>query len=342
MAPWYMGGLTGQWFVSVRTNAIWPDNGKAGLCHEDHFGCAKSQSSFSTFPCEVAMPISKGSAVSHFHEATVRGAPFRYVDLGRGAPVVFVHGMVCDHRVWNAQLKALATSVRCIAYDQRYFGIDDWPQEGPRYSVETHTDDLACFLEEVVQRPAHIVGHSYGGGVALALAVAKPDWVQSLCLYEPAGLPATISDSEHLATIDAERSEIAPVVDTIAQGQQVAAVKQAVDWIEGISGSFNSLPSVVQQVIRENAHTLAQHLSAPPSKVTCADLHAISAPVTLLRGADTRPYFAIFANAIGQCLVNAEAVVLPGVRHFAPFQDADLLARQVSSHLQRCGVAATL
>ncbi len=134
---------------------------------------------------------------------------------------------------------------------------------------------------------------------------------------------------------------MAPVVDTIAQGQQVAAVKQAVDWIEGISGSFNSLPSVVQQVIRENAHTLAQHLSAPPSKVTCTDLHEISAPVTLLRGADTCLYFAIFANAIGQCLVNVEAVVLPGVRHLAPLQDPNLLARQVSSHLERCGVAAT-
>jgi pimeloyl-ACP methyl ester carboxylesterase len=249
--------------------------------------------------------------------------------------------MVCDHRVWNAQPKAIGTRVRCIAYDQRYFGAADWPQEGPQYSVATHTDDLACFLEEVVQCPAHIVGHSYGGGVALALAVVKPHWVQSLCLYEPAGLPAIISDPEHLATIADERNGMAPVVDTIAQGQQVAAVKQAVDWIEGISGSFNSLPSVVQQVIRENAHTLAQHLSAPPSKVTCADLHEISAPVTLLRGADTRPYFAIFANAIGQCLVNVEAFVLPGVRHLAPLQDPNLLARQVSSHLERCGVAAT-
>ena len=287
------------------------------------------------------MSTSPSSSVSHFQEATVRGVPFRYVDLGRGTPVVFVHGMVCDHRVWNAQLQAVSTRARCIAYDQRYFGVNDWPKGGPQYSVETHADDLASFVEEVVQCPAHIVGHSYGGGVALALAVAKPDWVKSLCLYEPVGLPSAISDPEHLATIANERSGMAPVADAAAKGELVAAVKQAVEYIEGIPGSFNSLPREVQQAILENAHTLEQHLSAPPSKVTCANLHEVSAPVTLLWGADTRPYFAIFANAIGQCLVNVEVVVLPGVRHLAPLQDPDLLAREVLAHLERCGIAAT-
>ena len=286
------------------------------------------------------MSSSPGSSVSQFQETTVRGVPFRYVDLGRGTPIVFVHGMVCDHRVWDAHLKALSTRFRCIAYDQRYFGVDDWPKDGPPYAVETHADDLARFIEAVVQSPAHLVGHSYGGAVVLALARARPDWVKSLCLYEPAALPATISDPEHLATIATERGGMAPVIDTFTKGDQAAAVKQAVAYIEGIPGSFNSLPGAVQQAILANAHTLGQHFSAPPANLSCTDLHEVSAPVTLLWGADTRPYFAIFAKVIGQCLADVEVVVLPGVRHLAPLQDPDLFARQILAHLERCGGAA--
>jgi pimeloyl-ACP methyl ester carboxylesterase len=173
------------------------------------------------------------------------------------------------------------------------------------------------------------------------MARAKPDWVKSICLYEPAGLPATISDPEHLATIATERSGMAPVIDTFIRGEQVAAVKQAVDFIEGIPGSFNSLPGAVQQAMLSNALTLEQHFSAPSAKLTCTDLKEVRAPVTLLWGADTRPYFAIFAKAIGRCLVDVEVAVFPGARHLAPLQDPGFFAREVLAHLERCGGAAT-
>jgi len=287
------------------------------------------------------MPTSPSASVSHLQIATVRGVPFRYVDHGQGDPVVFVHGIVSDHRVWNAHVRVVSARARCIAYDQRYFGVNDWPKGGPQYSVATHADDLAGFVDEVVQCPAHIVGWSYGGAVALAMAVASPEKVKSLCLYEPAGLFSVITAPEQLAAIANERSGMASVAEAASKGELVAAVRQAAEWTEGIPGSFNSLPREVQQAVLENAHTLERHFSAPPSNVTCADLHAVTVPVTLMWGADTRPFFAIFANAIGHCLVNVEAIVLPGARHYAPAQHPDLFARQVLAHLERCGAAAT-
>lgn len=264
----------------------------------------------------------------------------RYVDQGRGDPVVFVHGIVSDHRVWNAHLQFISARVRCIAYDQRYFGEIDWPKDGPEYSVATHADDLAGFLAEVVQCPAHIVGWSYGGAVALAMTAAKPETVKSLCLYEAAGLFSVITDPKQLAAIANERSGMAPIAEAAAKGELVAAAKQAAEWTEGVPDSFNSLPREVQKVVLENAHTLKRHFSAPPSKVTCADLHAVSVPVTLMWGSDTRPFFSIFANAIGRCLANVEYMVLPGVRHFAPVQNPDLFALSLLAHLDRCGAAA--
>ena len=271
----------------------------------------------------------------------VGGVPFRYVDRGQGNPVVFVHGIVTDHRVWNTHLQVISARARCIAYDQRYFGVNDWPKAGPQYSVATHADDLAGLVEQVVQGPAHIVGWSYGGAVALAMAAAKPERVKSLCLYEPGGLFSVVANPEQRAAIANERRGMAAVAEATAKGELESAVKQAAEWTEGRPGSFSSLPREVQQVVLENAHTLERHFLALPSTVSCADLRAVSVPVTIVRGANTRSFFAIFAHAIGECLANVENIVLPGVGHFAPAQYPDLFARVVLGHLERCGAVAT-
>jgi pimeloyl-ACP methyl ester carboxylesterase len=172
------------------------------------------------------------------------------------------------------------------------------------------------------------------------MAAAKPDWVKSLCLYEPAGLPSVARAPEHLVILHNERNGMAPVDDAGGRGELTTAVTLAVEWTEGIAGSFDRLPPEVKQAILENAHTLQLHFTAPPSRLTCDELSAIPAPVTVMWGADTRPYFATFANAIRQCLTTVEAVELPGSRHFAPFRDPDLFARQVLAHLERCGAVS--
>jgi len=279
--------------------------------------------------------------MSRLQETVIRGATFHYVDEGQGIPVVYVHGMASDHRYWNAQLQAVSPRARCIAYDQRYFGTTDWPNAGPEYCVATHAEDLANFVKEVIRRPAHIVATSYGGGVALAMAVAHPKWAKSLCLHEPAALPSVISDPEHLAAIANEQTGMAAIADAVKNDERLAAVKQAIEWAEGIPGSFESLADEVQQIFLENAHTLKPHLSRPPLNVTCAQLRTISAPITLMWGANTRPFFAIFAEAIRPCLLNVQIVVLPNARHLAPVQNPDLITRQVLAHLERCGAAAT-
>lgn len=55
---------------------------------------------------------------------------------------VFVHGAISDMRVWNAYRARIAGKRRFIAYTQRYFGTDEWPDKAERFSRETHTEDL--------------------------------------------------------------------------------------------------------------------------------------------------------------------------------------------------------
>jgi hypothetical protein len=76
-------------------------------------------------------------------EVEVNGVRLSYVEQGAGEPIVFVHGAFSDLRVWEPIREEVAKRYRFIAYTQRYFGTDPWPDDGKNFNVATHVDDLA-------------------------------------------------------------------------------------------------------------------------------------------------------------------------------------------------------
>lgn len=86
-----------------------------------------------------------------------------YQDLGRGEPVVLIHGWPLSHRMWESQVNALgAAGYRTIAYDRRGFGESGKPAGG--YDYDTFAADLHDLLEHLDLRGVTLVGFSMGGG----------------------------------------------------------------------------------------------------------------------------------------------------------------------------------
>jgi non-heme chloroperoxidase len=86
-----------------------------------------------------------------------------YVDLGRGQPVVLIHGWPSSHRMWESQIAALTDAgYRCIAYDRRGFGDSGKPTGG--YDYDSFTSDLNDLMTHLDARDAVLVGFSMGGG----------------------------------------------------------------------------------------------------------------------------------------------------------------------------------
>ena len=86
-----------------------------------------------------------------------------YKDLGRGKPVVFIHGWPLNHAMWEYQLAELPKhNFRCIAYDRRGFGKSDYPWEN--YDYDTFADDLKSLLDHLHLTEVTLVGFSMGGG----------------------------------------------------------------------------------------------------------------------------------------------------------------------------------
>src|SRR5438094_4875747 len=117
----------------------------------------------------------------------LRDVTLHYVAVGRGEPVVMVHGGLEDYRAWSAQLAPLASShYRAVAYSRRYnFPNRNETRAAPSYSAQVDADDLAMLIEQLHLGPVHLVGHSYGGLAALLFATEDPELVRSLTLSEP-------------------------------------------------------------------------------------------------------------------------------------------------------------
>ena len=86
-----------------------------------------------------------------------------FEDLGKGKPVVFIHGWPLSGSMWEYQVTQLAQhGLRCIIYDRRGFGKSDRPYNG--YDYNTMAGDLKALLDELNLRDVTLVGFSMGGG----------------------------------------------------------------------------------------------------------------------------------------------------------------------------------
>ncbi len=114
---------------------------------------------------------------------TLRGLRFHYRDWGgRGQPLLLLHGLASNSRIWDLAAPHLTSRFRVLALDQRGHGLSDKPDDG--YDFQSITGDLQALIQALgLERPG-LVGHSWGANVALQFAADQPDAVSWLVLVD--------------------------------------------------------------------------------------------------------------------------------------------------------------
>lgn len=263
-------------------------------------------------------------------EIEVNGITMPYVEEGTGEPVVFVHGAVSDSRVWEPLRQEFSDDHRFIAPTLRYFGAGDWPDEGENFGIATHADDVAAFIEALDLGPVHLVGWSYGGTVATAVALERPDLIASLILYEPT-VDSMIQDGE---AGEAARREAGRMFGPVTAAMQEGDVEEATRLlIEGVlqmePGGFESQPPEARELQMANARTMPLIWSAAPWEASCEMLQQFEGPTLIVLGERTSALWSHIAEAMDECLPQAEVAILPGVNHDGPVRDPAGLARMI-------------
>jgi 2-hydroxymuconate-semialdehyde hydrolase len=123
------------------------------------------------------------------------GIRTNYHDQGAGSPVLLIHGSgpgVSAWANWRLALPELAKARRVIAPDMVGFGFTDRP-EGIVYSLDTWVNHAVGLLDALGIEQADVVGNSFGGAIALALAIRHPQRVRRIVFMGAVGVPFALT-----------------------------------------------------------------------------------------------------------------------------------------------------
>jgi pimeloyl-ACP methyl ester carboxylesterase len=118
----------------------------------------------------------------------VQNHNIHYVEAGEGQPILLIPGAWSTYRYWNRVIPFLSKHYRILALDYLGVGDSDKPRSGFGYTMEEQADVIAGMIEELKISQVHIVGTSYGGGIALNLAARYPDRVAKIVTIEGNGM----------------------------------------------------------------------------------------------------------------------------------------------------------
>ncbi|RJX30555.1 MAG: alpha/beta hydrolase [Desulfarculus sp.] len=118
------------------------------------------------------MPILRREGVGLFYELAGSGGP----------PLVFIHGMTCDHSFFAPQVEYFAPRHQVLNLDLRGHGRSDRPQQD--YRIPGFAADTAWLCQELGLGPAVVAGHSMGGAVALEMARRHPQRVRAAAVLD--------------------------------------------------------------------------------------------------------------------------------------------------------------
>jgi pimeloyl-ACP methyl ester carboxylesterase len=122
----------------------------------------------------------------HRRDLAVGGSSVHYIDMGRGRPVLLIHGLADSTYAWHRNVPALVESgLRVILVDQPGMGLSGAPPAPYRYSVENQASAVRAVADHLNLGRFDLVGSSMGGGVALYLAWKLEARVRSVTAIAP-------------------------------------------------------------------------------------------------------------------------------------------------------------
>ena len=232
--------------------------------------------------------------------------------------VIALHSSGAHGGQWRAYAQALPAGVTLHAPDLLGYGADSaWPA-GAALTLDDEVEPLAPLLHGASQ-PVHLVGHSYGGAVALQVALRWPQRVRSLTLYEPVrfGLLRRSARTEWREI----RSVGGEIVRHVLAGAHARAAERFVDYW-GSAGSFTALPAVAQQRIALRMEKVRSEFDALfADRVPPAAFAALRMPVRLLVGTLSPAPARRAAEVLATICADASLARLPGAGHLAPVHD---------------------
>lgn len=263
----------------------------------------------------------------------INGCPIEVLSQGRGQPVILLHSTASSSAQWRTLAERLAGRYHVLAPDFHGCGASTpWAGDGAFWLADEAA--IVHALMEQLDEPVHLVGHSYGGAVALQVARRRGDDLRSLTLIEPVAFHL-LADGD--AADRAALAEIAAVADAmqraLACGDYQGGLARFVDYWNG-SGSWARIPTAKR---RRLAGALAKvtldfHATIHDPR-RLRDFERLSAPTLLLQGSATTTPAQRICERLALALPWAHTHEIDGAGHMAPLTHPDAVNALIEAHL---------
>ena len=260
----------------------------------------------------------------------ISGSRVEYLELGSGEPVLLLHSSGSSAAQWRALAEKLAERYRVIAPDlYGYGGTAHWPGHSP-FRLECEAEIVLALLGRVDKR-AHLVGHSYGGAVALRVAGLRRDLLRSLTLIEPVAF--------HLlrGTDASALAEITQVAETVTRavtcGEYVAGFERFVDYWTSPAAKAQ-VPAYKRYAMAARLPKIALEFHATLNEPTrLEDFRSMTVPTLLVHGTSSPWPTRRICDLLERILPEAQLKTIGGAGHMAPMTHRDQVNAMIVAHL---------
>lgn len=255
-----------------------------------------------------------------------------YLDRGGGPPVVvLVHSSGMGAGQWERTIDALGAGHRCLAPDLSGYGKSSPAREDSNGALDQDAEIVASMVE-LAGEGAHLVGHSYGGAVALLVARTAPNLV-SLTLIEP--VVADLLRASGSVEAAAELVEVSGgFFAAMEAADEKGALKGFVDYWNA-DGAWDNLPPEAHAGLVALARKIGMEVRGVAFTATeTFALDAVDLPVLVLTGEETRKAPKRMSELMVGALPRATHRVVSGAGHMSPLTHPAEVAAAIASHVK--------
>jgi pimeloyl-ACP methyl ester carboxylesterase len=216
-------------------------------------------------------------------------------------------------------------------------------------TVQNNSEDLVGFLQKLNLKSVHLIGHSYGGFIALYTAWKSPELFRSLVLIEPS-IPSILVKNEknplqvlafllthYSAATSARRFQTGMLklaLKSYDAGDKAAAVKCFYEGIRETPGSFEKLQKPVHDMLLDNSITIGELETEFPI-LTKEDARKVKLPTLLVKGEKSPKWLQAIVEGLAKNMPNSAMIQISGSGHFSHIENPAELNPQILAFLEK-------